>query len=492
MPQSANTVQFSVPKPQNEAEKKFANCMQKGQSCQINDGIRPKKPEYEGGKANVIRAELIRAFALGRDIPLNHIQLGGAWVVGELDLSFADIRGVLGFFCCHFEKEVLLAHTDCHALYMNGSRLSEGLWGDSIRVKRALSLRYKFAAQRGVLLAGAKIGGDLDCIGSVFVNPGENAFFADGAKIGGCLRLRDSKFKGQVRMNGVSIGTHLECQGITLSDGMEIAAAEIKKSLVFLDIKGSGTCNFGAAKMDSIQDDEKSRKNFNFFLGGCSYKRFQFSGDVKSRIEWLKSRLKRKGKGIEFSPQPFEHAAKILFAMGHDSDAREILLEKEQLLTEHGKISIWHKVVRWLWNVFAGYGYRLRWTLAWSALIISVGAAVFHCADEAHYIVPHQPIVLNLTQDQKVLKDRKCTDIKRPTEVVECLLPEHPKFRSLVYSLDVFIPFFAMHQEPFWYPQHIGLELWYWFEIFMGWVLTSLFVLSGTGLLRPRQSSGVE
>ena len=34
------------------------------------------------------------------------------------------------------------------------------------------------------------------------------------------------------------------------------------------------------------------------------------------------------------------------------------------------------------------------------------------------------------------------------------------------------------------------LTVWYWIEIGAGWVLTSLFLLSVTGLLRPRQSSG--
>ena len=33
------------------------------------------------------------------------------------------------------------------------------------------------------------------------------------------------------------------------------------------------------------------------------------------------------------------------------------------------------------------------------------------------------------------------------------------------------------------------LTLWYWFEVAMGWILTSMLLLSITGLLRPRQSS---
>ena len=149
---------------------------------------------------------------------------------------------------------------------------------------------------------------------------------------------------------------------------------------------------------------------------------------------------------------------------------------------------------------------------------------------------------------------------------------EYPEFNPLIFSLDVFIPFFALHQEPFWAPTsahddnfwmflfqlafffwfslrivmffawlfrrwrrvredntfnvwvaagmavvlleffiaaatgvaHIlfGAEsvlwlinwrlltIWYWLEIIAGWVLTSLFLLSVSSLLRPRESSG--
>ena len=93
---------------------------------------------------------------------------------------------------------------------------------------------------------------------------------------------------------------------------------------------------------------------------------------------------------------------------------------------------------------------------------------------------------------------------ERPTEIVECLFPEYPRFNSLSFSADVFIPVFALHQEPYWYPQpgtsantfweivcryivRGALLAWYWFEIIAGWVLTSLFVLTFTGILRKRQ-----
>ena len=118
-------------------------------------------------------------------------------------------------------------------------------------------------------------------------------------------------------------------------------------------------------------------------------------------------------------------------------------------------------------------------------------------------MVPHQPVVL-AHADYKAetippCAEFKCPPERRPTTVVKRLFPDYPEFNALVYSADVFIPFFALHQEPYWYPNPSDsdrevllriLPLWYWLEIGAGWILTSLFLLSVTGVLRPRQSSG--
>ena len=204
-----------------------------------------------------------------------------------------------------------------------------------------------------------------------------------------------------------------------------------------------------------------------------------------------------------FSPLPYEQAAKVLFGMGHTSEAREILLEKERLQTKDKRTKQPLKFLRQLWNVFAGYGYRLRYTTAWIAFFVFSGALLFHCADESGRMVPHQPIVLtNLEYNLELSRatgDGQCRDGAKPTEVVARLLPDYPKFNALVYSADVFIPFFALHQEQYWYPKPREMDrgfvlwilpFWYWLEIGFGWILTSLFLLSATGLLRPRQSSG--
>ena len=88
----------------------------------------------------------------------------------------------------------------------------------------------------------------------------------------------------------------------------------------------------------------------------------------------------------------------------------------------------------------------------------------------------------------------------RPTQAVP---PEYPAFHPLIFSLDVFTPSAVFHQKDSWGPRSGSgdwmdfdvdiwwlLTLWYWLEIVAGWALISLFLISTTGLLRPRQSFG--
>ena len=212
-----------------------------------------------------------------------------------------------------------------------------------------------------------------------------------------------------------------------------------------------------------------------------------------SRIDWLAKRP----DGIGFSPLPYEQVAKVLFGMGHAPVTRgKSLLEKERLQTKEEEMHWLRKAGRRLWNIFAGYGYRLRYTAVWMLGIIIVGAIIFSAADWHSNIVPTHPVVA-LSKEYK-MQVAPNGDM-RPTQAAP---PEYPAFNPLVFSLDVFTPSAVFHQEDSWGPRSGGgdwldfdfdilwlLTLWYWLEVAMGWILTSMLLLSVTGLLRPRQSS---
>ena len=514
-----------LPSDLNPAEKKFAACLGEGKPCVVENGKLPdlQKPiEIESGDAaNVVRGEVIRFFAYGGDgknpVRGSVIDLRGAWISGDLDLTHANIPYALLFGNCHFADSVVMQHAECAALNLGGSHLAKGLQADGLTTKGGVYLRKGFSAHDEdlcegfsaddeVRLSGASIGGQLDCVGGEFHNPKGFALVVEHAKIGEGLHWRR--------------------------------------------IKGEGVVNLLSAKAGVLADDLDSWKPFKVILDGFTYDQIVGPTDADSRLKWLANRPSKLPDGtlLFFSPLPYEQAAKVLFGMGHDNDAWQILLEKERirmrrekesggtfspvaheaaanvlfamgrgreargilwekedLLTERGDFPRWWKFGRRVWDFLAGYGYRpWKRTFAISSLVIAIGAGVFWCANEAGRMVPHQPAALASVKYQYGR-----IPSETPGETVARKFPGYPGFNPLLFSADIFVPLLNLHQEPFWYPAPDGgrpswfrapkgegfslwflLEWWYWFQIAAGAVLTSMFLLSVTGLLRPRQSSG--
>ena len=128
-------------------------------------------------------------------------------------------------------------------------------------------LGNQFAADGQVWLSGAVIGGDLNCDGGVFDNPGQGnwlggiALTAQNLKVGGTLSLRYGfTANGQIQLYGVEIGRDLSCDGGTFHNppqakvvgtGMALVAEGAKvKGSVYLR-PGFVAASAGAAALSS-------------------------------------------------------------------------------------------------------------------------------------------------------------------------------------------------------------------------------------------------
>ena len=366
-------------------------------------------------------------------------------------------------------------------------------------------------------LLNARVGENFSCSHGMFGNyDGKekgHALSADNINVEGNVFMRYVHSRGQVRFLGAQIRGDLECTGgIYLIDKLDegpIRAenAEIGKTLTLERMAGCGTINLASAKTKDFNDDFFSDDPFKWHLDGFIYDRFAnpITATAPVRVRWLAKRC----DGATFSPQPYEQAAKILRAMGKDIDAWDIEREKRELERAERKKNNAFKIPLWrrLWgggvDALTDFVYRPWKTVMWAVIIICASALLFNFADKSGRMAPHQPIVVTgLGYQMEAFPqcvEFQCPLERRPTKVVLRLFPDYPEFNALVYSADVFIPFFALHQESYWYPNPSdadreilfrALLLWYWLEIIAGWILTSLFLLSATGLLRPRQSSG--
>ena len=366
------------------------------------------------------------------------------------------------------------------------------LVADRLATKGDVNLREDFSAEGEVRMLDADVGGNFNCRGGKFRNPDGYALAADGLSTKGNVSLCEGfSAEGEVRMLGANIGGSLECEGGKFRNpngyALNAERCNINGGLLWQEMSGGGIVDWGHAHAGILADKLDSWNLFKVVLDGFTYNQFAAPTDAESRIEWLGNRP----DDTPFSPLPYEQAAKALFGMGHARDAREILLKKERLQTKDKRTPWHHKIGRRLWDALSGYGYRLRYTAAWMTFFIYTGTCVFLDADLQHRIVPHQQVVLAHPDYQSAAREGA-----RPTEFVPDRFSGYPEFNQFWFSVDVFVPLFNLHQETHWSPARderggfSWVTLWYWIEIAAGWILTSLFLLSVTGVLRPRQSSG--
>ncbi|MBC8218878.1 MAG: hypothetical protein H8E73_10470, partial [Planctomycetes bacterium] len=139
-----------------------------------------------------------------------------------------------------------------------------------------------------------------------------------------------------------------------------------------------------------------------------------------------------------------------------------------------------------------GYGHT-PWLAIPLALVIILFGSVFFKEGYSHGLVTPP-------SDSAYSKEGDA-GISAPGDTNRHISEVYPVFNSLVYSIDVFVPVVDLHQAKYWLPNaNRGSELvptssaalctggllllWLWVEIACGWVLTTLFLVGLTGLVR--------
>ncbi len=340
----------------------------------------------------------------------------GFYAQGEVRLACATIGRILDCGNGHFSSA-------------NGRALS----ADGVDVGGGVFFHNEFQATGEVRLLGAKIAGNLDCENGRFFNANGRALNADRVDVKGHVILR-----GQWAVRGV----------------VDFTAAIVGGYFQWLQVESPERCALclESAEIGTLWDEEKSWP-VKLYLDGLVYDRLHRDAPVgsKERLKWLGLQ----GYGNDkFVPQPYVQLAKVLQEMGHEEDARKILIAKEEDPARVKKLPILrrggHHVLGWT----IGYGYRPWRALLWILGFITIGTIAF--GNGAKEGSPEQ-----------MMKDGA-----------------RPAFNAFVYSVDTFVPLVDLHQAKYWLPATPWLCVYHWVHIGLGWVLTTLLVVGLTGLVR--------
>jgi hypothetical protein len=223
-----------------------------GNTAKISE-TRPKRFNPE----NTIRAAFLRFLMLGGDeeapVHENGVFVTGAWIEGILAMNGArsDLR--LSLSRCRIER-IEARHAQLRLLNLGGSYLKRGFAGDGLSIS-GLFLRRGFRSTGQVRLPGAKIAGNLECVGGTFDSSGETALLLDGINVDGSVLLSDGfHARASVRLNHAKIGAALDCddsrvdslKGVALS----LQHARISGSAFFRRAQFVGVLRMHGAKID--------------------------------------------------------------------------------------------------------------------------------------------------------------------------------------------------------------------------------------------------
>lgn len=443
------------------------------------------------GTDRTVRATVVTALLLGRNpgqpgsIPA--LRLAGARITGTLDLSGAEIGHGMRFEECLFERGVELYGAALRTLDLKGSRLP-GLNLTMARVEGRVVLRHTVVNGR-LELMNARLAGELVLTDAVVSHPGDWAIYAGGVVMEGGLFCRRTVVHGGTRLLGAQLhgGLHMEQAQLRHPEGVALLADHTVASSMALSqgftaegtvslrgtqtadqltldgalLRGRGTA-LDCARMQTgvlvftpgeppsglvdLQDaravalhDREDAWPDTVRLQGFTYGSLRETDgagplSAERRVAWI-----RRHPG--YAAQPYEQLAAWYRQIGHDDDARRVLLAKQR----HRRTTLGLPARLWghLLDATVGYGYRPWLAGVWLAALVLLGTSVF---------AAHSP---RATQPGQV-----------------------PPFNAFVYTLDLLIPIGGLGQRTSWYWTQ-GSPAWLAYALIAtGWILTTA-VLAG-------------
>jgi len=148
------------------------------------------------------------------------------------------------------------------------------LLAEGAEIGGAVLLRNGFEAQGGIILLGAKLGGNLNCDGAKLANRTDNgtgdALVAENAEIGGAVLLRGLEAHGGISLLGAKLSGNLECDGAKLAnrtdngtgDALVAENAEIGGAVLLRDgFTAEGGVSLLGAKIGALDCDSATLRN---------------------------------------------------------------------------------------------------------------------------------------------------------------------------------------------------------------------------------------
>jgi hypothetical protein len=341
-------------------------------------------------------------------------------------------------------------------------------------------------------------------------NPGDSSISLKEATVKGSVQLTDgfvstglvvlsrSTIEGRLQLGGGSFSCPAPTDHNPRGDAIEAVSATVRGGIDLGWKAVSPSVDFSDTTTTVLADDPASWPP-RFAISGLTYERFEKPHhgrpiqiwDQAARCAWL-------GRQASFDSGPYEQAARVFRQHGHLSEAEQILMAQRRHAARVDRSNeIWPR--RAVDAIYAaiGYGYRptrVLWALA--ILLILVAASLEVPAIQATFRATNGNGdvygVSGLVMTAGGAGPVPSPPVARragPAEPDACGDGEVRCFSPVLYAIDTVIPLISLNQRSSWYPdphaRYGELMLW-WLNLatLLGWLLSSIFVLSLARLSR--------
>ncbi|MDP9867121.1 MULTISPECIES: pentapeptide repeat-containing protein [Streptosporangium] len=315
------------------------------------------------------------------------------------------------------------------------------VWAGGLTVEGGAFLR-DMRVTGGLRLIGAKFNGGIYLQRSVVTATGPHAVHADFMEAGAAEFSAGFTATGTIRLRGARVNGVLSFDGATLEAPdrvLHLSHAQVEE-LILNPASIEGEVNLGYSRLGVLLDNPAAYPD-RVQLTGLTYESLRGDWTVAQRLDWL-------GRDPDgYKPQPYEQLATWFRRIGHEPDARRVLLAKQRrrrrTLRPTGKI--WGRLL----DLVVGYGYRPWLAGFWVAVLLTTGTAVFAAVPPAQI---------------------------DPDEV--------RSFQPFVYTLDLLVPVSVFEQRAAWEP--VGWTQWLaWTLVASGWILATALIAGAARVLRP-------
>ncbi|MFI0904258.1 oxidoreductase [Streptomyces sioyaensis] len=349
--------------------------------------------------------------AIGGDVLCTNLavrggfRVSGASVSGEFDLEGASLSNAGG-----------------HALDAYHVQITEDF-----------TFHPGFRAEGRIILSGAMVSAAIGFCGAQLNNPGDIALEAIDVSVARNFDLGQGlAVDGGIKLDGSHIGTQLSFRDTTLThpDGtaLSLRLTQARETDLRTQRPIDGTVDARNAQLGTLYDTPETWPA-DLRLAETTYDALANPLAAAERIDWL-----RRGSD-GYLPQPYEHLAAAYRRLGHEDEARTVLLAKQR----HRRATLppYSRAWGYIQDATVGYGYRPLRAGLWLMALLACGAIFFGI---------HPPA---------------------PLEAGKA-----PPFNAVFYTLDLLVPIIAFGQEAAFAPRGIGQWLAYGLTA-AGWMLAT-------------------